>query len=532
MGLRLKGQLMALFLWLFALSLGGLIYFNLTLGLQDNQMRTEVSGRRLAESAESQINHFLVDKRGETTLDALVGAGRQLPLAELERIRELRQVEIFLPSSQRLFSLGTVNSPSLDRQRAINEVTNYQRDYSSTWVYLDEQGTRSYPIAQCGHWVSGWVGQEHFWPIKQLNGKVVGVGHVCVEVPRATLRLNLVLVGNLLLGAVFLVTSGMSMYLWGEFALIRPMQALMESEKRLTALEYDRVQSEDGLVSFNQLANLARSFDRLSMQLVKYQRELVEKTQRLEHTNEEYRKLNEQLEAKVEEKTREMKEFFSLVTHDLRIPLAAVAGYADLLSKNRQSELTEKQKKYVSQISSANRHAQEMVINLLEAMKYEFGNVGLTKEPIDLSQLAREIAQQLSVLEKSVRLQLPERAPSTGDPTKIARVLGNLVGNALRYASEVQLTIEQVSDFWRVVIEDNGPGIPVEQRVNLFERFKHIQAQEGSSGLGLGLYIVKRILDEHGSNIVVATQRAQESSDEPERSYTRFAFELPVSKEE
>ena len=100
---------------------GGLIYFNLTLGLQDNQMRTEVSGRRLAESAESQINHFLVDKRGETTLDALVGAGRQLPLTELENIRELRQVEIFLPNSQRLFSLGTVNSPSLDRQRAINE---------------------------------------------------------------------------------------------------------------------------------------------------------------------------------------------------------------------------------------------------------------------------------------------------------------------------------------------------------------------------------------------------------------------------
>src|SRR5690606_2648532 len=140
---------------------------------------------------------------------------------------------------------------------------------------------------------------------------------------------------------------------------------------------------EDALTS-NELVAVSRSFNRMVLDLVKYQRELEEKTTRLEQANTNYRVLNEQLEHKVEEKTAEMKEFFSLVSHDLRIPLAAVAGYADLLIKKRSapggSQLTEKQEKFVRSILVANSHAQDLVRNLLDAMRYEFGQPQIVEQ--------------------------------------------------------------------------------------------------------------------------------------------------------
>jgi signal transduction histidine kinase len=531
---------MALFLGLFLLSQGVLVYFNLTLAAQDNQLRTEIAGHRLAEQVTGQIAPLLQSPNQPLTPETLMGTkrGSALSVEQLRKFKELRQIDLYLANGQRVFSLGTVSNHPVTQDASIQRVMRTKSEDSSTWIYHDAQGDQGEKIANAGFWVQGWIAQEHYWCICDSTGKVIGVGHLCLEIPRAALRMNLALIGNLLLSAIFSVTCGLAIYLWGEFALNRPLQALMASEQRLTELDPSKALSEDRLVSSNQLSNLARSFDRLSMQLVKYQRELEQKTQRLESTNQDYRSLNEQLELKVEEKTKEMKEFFSLVTHDLRIPLAAVAGYSDLLSKGKHSELTEKQKKYVAQISQANRHAQDMVINLLEAMRYEFSPSMMVPETFDLIEVANEVTHQLSVHGKHIELHLPGHALTRGERTKIGRVLGNLLGNALRYAHNVQLTISEVSageeacPAWSISIQDDGPGIPAEQLPHLFERFKHIQAQEGASGLGLGLYIVKRILNEHGSDICVESKQQVLDQPEPASHGTKFSFSLPKQEKE
>lgn len=534
MGLRLKGQLMALFLGLFLLSQGVLIYFNLHLAVQDNQLRTEIAGRRLADQVTGQIGSLIQTPNQSLTPEILMGSnlGAVLSLEQLRKFKELRQIDLYLANGQRIFSLGTVSNHPQNQESSMEFVLRTKRDESTTWIYHDPQGDHGEKFANAGFWVQGWIAQEHYWCICDQSGQVIGIGHLCLEIPRAALRMNLALIGNLLLSAIFSVTCGLAIYLWGEFALNRPLQALMASEQRLTELDPAKSLADDRLVSSNQLSNLARSFDRLSLQLVKYQRELEQKTQRLESTNKDYRSLNEQLELKVEEKTKEMKEFFSLVTHDLRIPLAAVAGYSDLLSKGKHSELSEKQKKYVTQIGQANRHAQDMVINLLEAMRYEFSPSAIVPENFDLIEVANEVCHQLSVQGKQIELLLPENAWTRGERTKIGRVLGNLLGNAMRYAQNVQLSVVEVPGNgeakWQIAIQDDGPGIAPEQLPHLFERFKHIQAQEGASGLGLGLYIVKRILNEHGSDICVESQQAATTEGEPQAKHgTKFSFKLP-----
>ena len=519
MGLKLKGQLIALFLGLFGTAFGVIIYFNLLLSAQYNQSRTEQTGRKLTDAVLKQIRPALLGADGNNTLAPFLENGKNEVTERLQRVKDLRQFDVFTDSGQKIFGMGMVltdDSPlqvqALDHVRATHEA------FFRPWAHPMGEETDGCALDNVGIMFRGWIGQEHYEPILDRDGRLLGILHICLEIPRAPLLMNMVLMGNVILASIFLVSSMLAFYLWGEFALNRPLKGILEAQERLRALEPP--QNEDvvgGLISSNELANVSSSFNRLSLALVKYQRELEEKTRRLESANELYRQLNEQLEHKVEEKTREMKEFFSLITHDLRIPLAAVAGYVDLLKKPKTGELTEKQRKFVENIDGANSHAQEMVRNLLDAMRYEFGQPQLSPEDFDLCVLAGEMCAHLRVNGGPIVVEAPEQAWVHADRTRIGRVFGNLLGNAVRHASQAILRISAQETDYLIEVEDQGPGIPPEQLEHLFDKFKHIQAQEGSSGLGLGLYIVKRIIADHGQDIAVDSHLGQG---------TRFSFRL------
>ena len=518
MGLKLKGQLFALFLSLFITAIGVIIYFNLMLSAHDNQLRTEHAGHRLADLVLKNLLTSFRGPDGDYTLDPYLHNGDPKIMENLKQISELRQFDIFDPAGQKVYGVGSVTAVSPLQLLALKHVTSELKPFSRPWAYPDGGEEAGCALDAVGLFFRGWVSQEHYEPLLGRKGQLVGIIHLSLQIPRAPLRMNLALMGNLLLACIFLFSSALAFYLWGEFALHRPLEGLLEAHKRLLALEPAHAPEQGDLISSNELANVSRSFNRLSLEVVKYQRELEEKTRRVEAANLRYRELNEQLELKVGEKTREMKEFFSLITHDLRIPLAAVAGYVDLLNKPRTGELTDKQKKFIGHIGEANTHAQDLVRNLLDAMRYEFGKPELVKEDFDLAALAREITAHLHVQGSPITLDLPEAAWVHADRTRIGRVFSNLLGNAVRHASQVTLKVSpDERGGWAVEVSDRGPGIAPEQIPHLFDKFKHIQAQEGSSGLGLGLYIVKRVILDHGRDIQVDT-RVNEG--------TRFSFML------
>ena len=519
MGLKLKGQMFALFLGLFVTALSVIIYFNLMLSAHDNQLRTEQAGKRLADLVLKHLLMTFRNKEGDFTIEPYLSNGNPKVTESLQQIHEMRQFDVFAPSGQKVYGVGTVVEAAPLQGLALKQVLADLKPFSRPWAYPEGGSSEGCSLDSVGLFFRGWVSQEHYEPLVDRKGALVGVVHLSLQIPRAPLRMNLALMGNLLLACIFLFSSALAFYLWGEFALHRPLEGLLQAQKRLLDLEPTHAPEEGDLISSNELANVSRSFNRLSLEVVKYQRELEEKTRRLEAANDRYRQLNEQLELKVEEKTREMKEFFSLITHDLRIPLAAVAGYVDLLNKPRTGEMTDKQKKFVGHIGQANAHAQDLVRNLLDAMRYEFGTPELVQENFELTSLAREITAHLHVQGPAIALEMPEQAWVHADRTRIGRVLSNLLGNAVRHAANVTLRIgpaEGRSD-WSVQVEDCGPGIAPEKLPHLFDKFKHIQAQEGSSGLGLGLYIVKRVILDHGRDIQVDT-RVNEG--------TRFSFTL------
>ena len=369
----------------------------------------------------------------------------------------------------------------------------------------------------------GEVTYEHLFPIfeviddravlrgPQPPAKLRAILHLSFDVQGSSRRLTLVTAGNVLLALTFVLTSLMSIHLWSQHAIQRPLEGLVDSMRQFDS----EIKDVEELASQNELINLSKTLQHLALERLKYQRELEG--------------LNRDLERQVEEKTLEMKEFFSLVTHDLRIPLAAIQGYTDLL-KRKPEQLSERHLTYVSRITTANAHALELVRNLLEAMKIEFGTLQPVMETFSLDTLAAEVRDELNIDDSLPRVRLEPATENVGevcvdaDRTRIKRVLCNLLSNAQKHAEgtpDVELRWKVVPRKGvRIQVVDRGPGIPVADRKRLFEKFTRAPGSMGnSSGLGLGLYIVGRILESHNQEIVVGGEVGKG---------TTFEFHLPV----
>jgi signal transduction histidine kinase len=523
MGLRLRAQIMTLFVVLIGLSMAVIAYFN-------------VGVFRLSFLAdeEQRLRHLGL-QAGERVLDHIVPIYLHPELArkgakddfDQSKIPGLRYYELWDTKGGVLYRSGQTGPPLPLKEELVRRMATRPLP---THLFLTQKANFSGPLnlpysdtlPLFGHTDSGdRITYEHLFPIFESvtehgnldtlpPARLEAILHLSFDVQSSSRRLNLVTAGNVLLALTFLLTSLMSIHLWSQHAIQRPLEGLVESMR-----QFDSEIKDVELASNNELINLSQTLHHLALERLKYQRELEQ--------------LNRDLEAQVEEKTREMKEFFSLVTHDLRIPLAAIQGYTDLL-KRKPEQLSERHLTYVNRISTANGHALELVRNLLEAMKIEFGTLQPVMETFSLDRLAGEVGDELNVDETLPRVVL-EPAPENGgevlvdaDRTRIKRVLTNLLSNAQKHAEGTP----DVALRWRLVprkgvriqVVDQGPGIPVADRQRLFEKFTRAPDSMGnSSGLGLGLYIVGRILESHSQEIAVLGEVGKG---------TTFEFHLPA----
>lgn len=204
-------------------------------------------------------------------------------------------------------------------------------------------------------------------------------------------------------------------------------------------------------------------------------------------------------EERRQERLRE--EIFSLVTHDLRAPLTVIQGYLDILERPLQEDARARA------LTSARFNAHKMAAlleDLLEATRADQALQPRAMQPVDLAALAEEVAASLGDAEKhhDVRLVREAHPQVLGDERRLRQALVNLVTNAFKYSPEdTTVTIrlgESDTEAW-VAVEDEGPGIPAEARETVFERYQRLErAGERTNGLGLGLYIVRLIVESHG----------------------------------
>lgn len=211
------------------------------------------------------------------------------------------------------------------------------------------------------------------------------------------------------------------------------------------------------------------------------------------------------------EAERAKEDFFALVSHELRTPLTAILGYVDLVVSDDRA-LPAEQARHLEVVERNARRLVRLVGDLLFAAQVEGAPLLLEPGPVDLVQLTRDAvdlarprAQEGGV---ALELELTPLAPSLGDRDRLAQVLDNLVSNALKFTlpgGRVTVGLTAVGSRARIEVSDTGVGIPDEDLPHLFDRFYRARnAREGAvPGLGLGLMIVRAIVEAHGGTVTV-----------------------------
>jgi PAS domain S-box-containing protein len=213
--------------------------------------------------------------------------------------------------------------------------------------------------------------------------------------------------------------------------------------------------------------------------------------------------------AEAEEAGRVKDEFLATLSHELRTPLNAILGWAHML---RDPQLPPERRDAAIETILRNALSQEQLISdILDVQRIMAGKIRLNVRTVDLGNVVRSAAEtvQPSADAKSVKLQLlvDLDAPAiSGDPDRLQQVAWNLLTNAIKFAptgGRVQVRLLKVDDQCELVVEDNGPGINPEFIPHMFERFRQADSSTTRThkGLGLGLAIVRSLVELHGGTI-------------------------------
>jgi signal transduction histidine kinase len=209
-------------------------------------------------------------------------------------------------------------------------------------------------------------------------------------------------------------------------------------------------------------------------------------------------------------------------SHDLRNPLQIVLLNAERLARAAADGTPGR--RTADAVLGAARQMGTILRDLVDSARLERGGLELHLEPVAVRETAeRLLAMSAGVLDVSrVRIEVPPGLPAvTADRARLERILANLVGNALKYsAGRVEIRAEKGDGEVRVVVRDEGPGIPPEDVPRLFDRYW--RGERRDEGLGLGLYIVRKLVEAHGGRIRAESEPGKGSA---------FTFTLPLASD-
>jgi signal transduction histidine kinase len=217
--------------------------------------------------------------------------------------------------------------------------------------------------------------------------------------------------------------------------------------------------------------------------------------------------------------TEQREDLLRAVSHDLRNPLQIVMLQAQRLLRIAEDPV----RRPSSAIITAARRMDRMLRDLSDSARAESGNLELARAPIDLRPFVEELLESSEGVLDVARVEnaVPERLPAVlADPDRLDRILTNLVGNALKYSpGRVIVQAEGEGPEVRVSVADKGPGIGPDDLPRVFDRYYRGQRHEGE-GLGLGLYIVRKLVEAHGGKIWAQSRPGVGST---------FTFSLPAT---
>lgn len=229
-------------------------------------------------------------------------------------------------------------------------------------------------------------------------------------------------------------------------------------------------------------------------------------------------------------------EFVFIAAHELKTPVAAIKGYLSIINDGLAGPVNDKVKDFIGKVLNANARLIRLVEDLLEVARADAGKINIAVAPTDISAVVNETTGELKPLadEKSIKVSynaasLGENMPQAlADSGRVREVLVNLIGNAIKYMGNKQSekTIDiyhEVKDGMLVThIKDNGLGMSKEAQAKLFQKFYRVQTKDtlNITGTGLGLFIVKQIIEKMNGTIWVESEEGKGSV---------FSFSLPLA---
>ena len=339
-----------------------------------------------------------------------------------------------------------------------------QNEVDNTWLYemLPDYSALDDDM-QGGIYLDGdrqhLIKQIDFLFSDQSQGSVFIISRVDGLVP----EVKFMFIEMFVAGVSILVITGVFMTMWIYRSILKPLGKLQEATMKIRDGNLDftlEVENED------EIGKLCQDFEEMRIRLKESQEEKVQYD-------------------------RENKELISNIAHDLKTPITAIKGYAEGIMDGVASS-PERLDKYIRTIYNKANDMDRLIDELTFYSKIDSHKIPYTFSKINVASYFKDVDDSVVVI---------------ADAEQMKRVVNNIIGNSVKYLDKkkgiINIRIKDVGDFIEVEIEDNGKGIAPKDLPNIFERFFRADSSRNSAkgGSGIGLSIVKKIIEDHGGKI-------------------------------
>ncbi|TYC06935.1 HAMP domain-containing protein [Micromonospora sp. WP24] len=307
----------------------------------------------------------------------------------------------------------------------------------------------------------------------------------------------------LIVAALVVVVTGVLLLLSLDRTVVRPLTELAQHVRRVAEGDFQHAIPGSGPPEFVQLAD---DVDAMRRRIAADLAEVREARQRIEWVNSQLQKQAEELTRS----NRDLEQFAYVASHDLQEPLRKVASFCQLLQRRYAGQLDERADQYIAFAVDGAQRMQRLINDLLAFSRIGRLTVGFSE--VDLNKVMGEVANQTEAARQYADAELTwsELPVIQGEEPLLTNLLANLVSNSIKFRrsdvpSKVHVSARQVGDEWEISCQDNGIGIEPEFADKIFVIFQRLHSKDAYPGTGIGLAIVKKIVEYHGGRVWVDT---------------------------